>query len=342
MTDAPNGDGVLRLGLIADIQYADADDGSDFAKTEIRHFRNSLNIVNAAVDTWNAHGVEVVVQLGDIIDGLNSKLGASEKALHDVNAALSRCTAPRRLDMVGNHELYCFNREALRRHCGLNFHNTGDHFYYSVVLNAQWEAIVLDPYEISLIGYRPDHPNRQLAHCLMCQHNPAAASGLPGDWFAGLPEEKHRWVPFNGLVSTEQLDWLKIVLAASQSAGRSVLVFSHVPLVDRATKPKTVVWNCEEVLAVLDAYKDIVVAVFAGHDHGGGYAVDAGGIHHVTMNSPMTTDIGTECYAILECHDGWAQFLAHGRACSESGTNGKGGYYPELLLARGTENTMVR
>jgi len=37
------------------------------------------------------------------------------------------------------------------------------------------------------------------------------------------------------------------------------------------------------------------------------------GLHHITMNSPLTAT--GDCFAILECHEGWAHFKAYGRAC---------------------------
>merc|ERR1719352_467374 len=103
----------VRIGLIADVQYADADDGSDFAKTETRYFRNALKILASAVEVWNARGVDTVVQLGDIIDGSNSKAGESEKALSTVLGVFGRCKARRRFDLVGNHELYNFQKHEL-------------------------------------------------------------------------------------------------------------------------------------------------------------------------------------------------------------------------------------
>jgi len=115
-----------------------------------------------------------------------------------------------------------------------------------------------------------------------------------------------------------------------------------VPLFQPATKAKTVVWNCEAVLEVLHRHKDTVVAVLAGHDHDGGYAVDSAGLHHITMNSPLTATPGTDCFAVLECHEGWARFLACGRACVESQSKGAGAAYPELLLAKGAENAPRR
>ena len=42
------------------------------------------------------------------------------------------------------------------------------------------------------------------------------------------------------------------------------------------------------------------VAVFAGHLHRGGYAVDAQGVHHVTVQSPLNFD---ECF-------GWCDVYA--------------------------------
>merc|ERR1712151_192610 len=90
---------------------------------------------------------------------------------------------------------------------------------------------------------------------------------------------------------------------------------------------------------VLHAHKDSVVAVIAGHDHDGGYAIDTAGLHHITMNSPLIAKPGSDCFALLECHDdGWARFVAHGRACVESNTAGGGRSYPELILAKGVEN----
>jgi manganese-dependent ADP-ribose/CDP-alcohol diphosphatase len=42
-----------------------------------------------------------------------------------------------------------------------------------------------------------------------------------------------------------------------------------------------------------------VVAVFAGHYHKGGYAVDTEGLHHITMPSPLTH---ADCFAHVEVH----------------------------------------
>lgn len=322
------------LGLIADIQYADCDDGTDFSGQEHRYFRNSLNIARRAVDCWNAEGVDAVVQLGDIIDGCNSKLKESEKALKAVLEVLSKSVVPR-YDLIGNHELYNLHRPELEK-CGLRCGPSGGRSYYSAHLGDSWEGIFLDPFEVALIGQPQDSPAFREATQMMQDHNPQVLAGAK-DWFAGLPHEKHRYVPYNGAISQQQLEWMKTAIRSAEADSRKILVFLHVPLYEPATKAKTVVWNAEEILQVLHEHGESVVAVFAGHDHDGGYAVDEGGLHHITMNSPLTAH--GDCFAILECHDeGWAHFKAFGRACVESNTLGNGRAYPELILAKDAVN----
>lgn len=338
--DSASGGAPLRVGLISDIQYADCEDGQDFSGIEKRHYRNALSIAKAAVKHWNEAGVEVLVQLGDVIDGCNKNLGASQTALAAVTEALGQCSARTRLDLIGNHELYNISRQALPT-SGLRCCGAGGRTYRCEPLNDHWEAVCLDPYEHALIGFASQSDaGFAKAVEVMQAANPQVLRGGGGDWFTGQPEDMHRFVPYNGGVSSQQLSWLDDALSDAALAGRKALVFSHVPLYRPATKFKTLVWNAEEILRVLHAHQDTVVAVFAGHDHDGGYAVDDAGLHHVTMNSPLTAAVGSDCCAVLECHDdGWARFVAFGRACVESETLGAGRAYTELVLAKGATNS---
>merc|ERR1712224_781425 len=123
--------------------------------------------------------------------------------------------------------------------------------------------------------------------------------------------------------------------------GRKAIIFSHQPIFAEACERTAVVWNCDEVLAILHGFTDTVCAVFAGHDHYGGYAVDGKGLHHVTMSSPMVAAPGSQCWAVLELLDGRARLRCAGRAVCESRTQGRGRYYPELDLAVGACNAPV-
>ncbi|CAK9049721.1 DNA mismatch repair protein PMS1 (Postmeiotic segregation protein 1) (Protein POSTMEIOTIC SEGREGATION 1) [Durusdinium trenchii] len=335
----------FRLGLIADIQYADCEDGTDFSGSERRYFRNSLKITERAVDCWNANALVKtiailtdlqVVQLGDIIDGCNSKLQASETALKRVLEVLSRSPAPR-FDLVGNHELYNLPRDALER-CGLRC-GEGRRSYYAAHLGDFWEGIFLDPFEVALIGVPQDSPQFVEATETIRTHNPQVLTGAR-DWFTGLPTEKHRFVPYNGGISQTQLKWLESKTSLFEADSRKVLIFLHVPLYEPATKAKTVVWNAEEILHILHTHRDTVVAVFAGHDHDGGYAVDEAGLHHITMNSPLTAE--GDCFAVLECYEGWAHFKAHGHAVNSTSPLSASSEDSSVLQAMGFDSVKAQ
>lgn len=67
---------LARFGVLTDVQYADHEDAPawyDHSKT--RHYRNALNQVHIAFNKWSSepNSPEYVLQLGDIIDGLNRK-----------------------------------------------------------------------------------------------------------------------------------------------------------------------------------------------------------------------------------------------------------------------------
>ena len=107
---------AFRFGVIADIQYCDCDDASNFAGTEVRKYRGTLAQTRRAVEHWNAlsePAAACVLNLGDIIDGQNAgKYGAglafskpqSEVALTRVGDELACCRSPL-YHAIGNHEL---------------------------------------------------------------------------------------------------------------------------------------------------------------------------------------------------------------------------------------------
>jgi len=43
---------ILSFGAIADVQYANSENGADFKKTVVRRYRNSLKLLKAAIDEW--------------------------------------------------------------------------------------------------------------------------------------------------------------------------------------------------------------------------------------------------------------------------------------------------
>ena len=64
-----------------------------------------------------------------------------------------------------------------------------------------------------------------------------------------------------------------------------VVVFCHQP-VHAPDKPKSVVWNAEELLDAVHASGNVVVWL-AGHDHSGQYSRDKKGVHHLVPPAPL-------------------------------------------------------
>lgn len=74
---------LIRFGVVADVQYADNEDRlAWYDPTKTRYYRNSLAQVDKAFHNWNQQQndkIGFVLQLGDIIDGIN----AQSKENHD-------------------------------------------------------------------------------------------------------------------------------------------------------------------------------------------------------------------------------------------------------------------
>ena len=61
---------LFSFGIIADVQYADIDDGHNYTRTKGRYYRNSVNLLTEAIKCWNNMSPKpsFIFQLGDLID----------------------------------------------------------------------------------------------------------------------------------------------------------------------------------------------------------------------------------------------------------------------------------
>ena len=210
---------LFTLGLIADVQFADVEDGYNYARTVRRAFRGALVQLGRAVSWWNALDIVAVAQLGDLADGRNAALGQSEVAFERAMRELRRLRAPV-LHLIGNHELYNFQRD------GLSSRLDGAKPFYAFVPAAGHRILVLGSYQEATLGWPEGDPRRERALRTLREHNPNDVSG--GDWFRGLTGPGRRWVPFNGGLGAEQLAWLRQELRAARREGERVIVLSHV------------------------------------------------------------------------------------------------------------------
>jgi len=67
----------FSFGLIADIQYVDADDATNFAGTTQRFYRHSFNTYKEALKYWQNEVIPLpkcALVLGDILDGKTAQM----------------------------------------------------------------------------------------------------------------------------------------------------------------------------------------------------------------------------------------------------------------------------
>ena len=285
---------AYAVGLIADVQWADVDDGWNFAHTSKRCFRGALNQLSRAVDWWDSQDLAAVAQLGDLIDGRNAALGASEAALEGALKHLRRLRVPV-LHTIGNHELYNFDRHTLSARLG---HGKPDCFYFSFRAAEGHRIIVLDSFCESVNGWPEGDPRREAALRTLAEKNPNDVMNSPNNWFVGLSGVERRFVPYNGGFGDAQIAWLRGELVAAAGARERVVVLSHGIIHPKACDGTTMVWDYDKALHEVHS-AGCVAAVVCGHDHKGGYHLDPHGVHHITLCSPLNEGDDGSAFGVL-------------------------------------------
>jgi manganese-dependent ADP-ribose/CDP-alcohol diphosphatase len=281
---------LFSFGVIADIQYVDAPDAMNFQNTTMRRYRQSFDTFKDAITSWDqlVEPPKCAIVLGDILDGKSATMMNQEKCINDVLQASSGASYEM-LYCFGNHCHYSFSREDLFLKLSPRFllsevasevHSESkkstidpsfggtcspSKLFYDWSPYPDWRFISLDCYDISLIGASSEG-NKKIAEDLLAKNNPNDLT-IGSGWFNGLSYDMRRWVPYNGGISTEQLNWLKIVLKRSNENNEKVVIFCHQP-VYAPNKPQSLVWNAEETLAIIREHGNVVIWI-AGHDHGG-------------------------------------------------------------------------
>uniref|UniRef100_A0A8C5WJV2 Manganese-dependent ADP-ribose/CDP-alcohol diphosphatase n=1 Tax=Leptobrachium leishanense TaxID=445787 RepID=A0A8C5WJV2_9ANUR len=305
----------FSFGIIADIQYADIDDGYNFLKTRMRYYRNSLSLVKDAVQEWNAESVKpkFVLQLGDIIDGFNVPQKTSDASLDKILTELEKLKIPLH-HIWGNHEFYNFQREYLMEsklnskpiedemgQLSLNEDSecpSGHESFYVYHFSPfpKFRFLLIDCYDLSVIGREKSSVKYGKSLKLLKDKNPNENLNSP----RGLDED--RFVQFNGGVSCTQLNWIDGILESSDENEEKVVVVGHLPIHPDSTDTICLTWNYEEMLSVLQAHP-CVVAYFAGHDHDGGYCVDEYGIHHITFKGVIETPPESQAFGTMHVYE---------------------------------------
>ncbi|XP_028331978.1 manganese-dependent ADP-ribose/CDP-alcohol diphosphatase isoform X2 [Gouania willdenowi] len=303
-SSSPGQTPLFSFGVIADVQFADINDGFNFTGTNRRYYRSSLKLLYNALRTWSQSTVRptFILQLGDLIDGVNKRTGASQRALDTVLAAL-RGRGPAQVHHVwGNHELYNFQRSELllsELNSAPQGHTAIPGIYaYLFRPMVGFVFVVLDGYDVSPLGREEHSEEYQSALRLLRQSNSKQDlnSPPPGTIYDMFSP---RFTMFNGGFSQDQLDWLDHVLCRADQDQDKVTIICHLPVHPLSTSRTCLAWNYEQLLAVIRAHTS-VVCYMAGHDHDGGYCHDEEtGVHYVTFEGVIETPPDSDAFSTV-------------------------------------------
>lgn len=254
----------LRFGVIADPQYVDAPPAGT------RHYRASLEKLEASIAKLNQHELDFTVTLGDLID-------RDFASFDPVLERYSRLKFPHRI-VPGNHEFAVNDADKPRvlERLGLT------HGYQSFS-HGSWRLLIVDGTEISPYRYPSTDPRTA-----------EATKMLESLKSQGVSNAKS----WNGAVSDAQLRWLEEELTAAKSANQRVIICGHFPLLPSTDSHR--LWNADAVVQMIDRHPH-VAAYLNGHNHKGNYA-HSRNCHYVNFKGMVETATDNP-FAIVSCYE---------------------------------------
>lgn len=260
----------FEFGLVPDAQYCDCDPYGT------RYYRNTVDKLLSASQTFNQHNLGFTVQLGDLIDRNLSSFSTILPIYNIIQGP--------KYHVLGNHDFPVTTDQVVQI---LNMPNQYYDFKYK-----NWRFVVLDTNDLSLYA------------------NPKGSEkyNQAEDMFNTLKENnKINAQTWNGGISNQQLTWLHSVLAKATKTNEKVIVFAHMPVYPENMHN---VWNAEAVIKELEAAGN-VVAYFNGHNHAGNYALK-NGIHYVNLKGMVET-ADTTSYSIIQVYKDHLELDGYGR-----------------------------
>ena len=311
---------INKIGVIADIQYSDKDDGPNFNGTEFRRYRESLNVTKRASKSFLKEEVGAIIQLGDAIDGHskdNFTKDFKEKLSPILDIAPPNGINPEflpsrvpRLDVMGNHELYCCSRNHLSSILNDYDHDNDMLSYSREIAGGKWRLIVLDSYAISVLGYNEaeltEYTSKKFnfAKSILEQNNTSSLNHTSTIQIP--PKEKQRYDSFNGGLGQVQLKWLEKQLDDAWDKRQFVAIFSHIPISGRHGTEylwNSLHWDADDILELIKRKGSHVVACVGGHRHSFSHHCQDENdtfTHHLVIPSPLLAPVDGEAHAVLE------------------------------------------
>jgi alpha-L-fucosidase len=240
---------TISIGIATDCQYCDCEESG------VRQYRLSPAKLDSCISVFNAHKLDLVFHLGDLIDH-------NFESFDSVLPRFKKSTAPVK-HVLGNHDWMV--RREMR---GTVLDRIGlPSGYYTITLGS-WKFIVLNGNDLSYFApqTRKQKDERDSLVVWLAQN------------FRANP------MPWNGGVGREQRRWLVAELEKARQDHQKVIVLNHFPFLPKAGHN---LWNDQQMVALLSVHP-CVKACFNGHYHPGNYALQ-NGIHFVTFKGMVDT-----------------------------------------------------
>ncbi len=253
---------ILQIGLVADPQYAHKPEAGS------RYYKESLWKLEEAIDTFNYYNVDLVQNLGDIIDADWESFDSILPVYNHLSPDIEN------YHLLGNHD---FAIDSVHMRNLLEKLSMPD-YYYSYSKDG-WRFIVLDGTDYSYYSNMLHHHDSNMV-----------------DLYFDNTREKSNHYRWNSAIGEEQQNWLKQELDSANISGQKVILFSHFPI--RPLNNPHNLWNDAEMIDIIENSPN-VVAFINGHNHSGGYELK-NGIHYITISGMVETMISS--YGILELY----------------------------------------
>lgn len=271
-----NSEPILKIGLIADIQYGDLDTRGT------RFYRNSIGKLREAINDINKNNVHFTINLGDLTDRNPADLDAVIAELGKLDGNVYNVT--------GNHDyVEVKDNQALYDKLFL----PSD--YYGLDLpRLGVEFIFLNSNEISSYSNIKGNDEQELV---------AMKEKLKA-------EKRINNYSWNGAIGNDQLRWLENKLKIAQNNNTKVVLCLHHPLYPENNHNAL---NDKEILEILKKY-DCVKVVLSGHNHAGNFGY-YNNIPFVTVEGMIETE-NKNAYGIIEVFERKMIIKGKGRVTS--------------------------
>ena len=184
-------DPIFTIGIVADLQYCDADPEMN------RFFRNAPQKLDLVAEELNRHNPDFVVNLGDTIDH-------DWKSFDGIMPGFEKFRSPVH-HVLGNHDY-----EVDDQYKALVHEKIGTEKYYSIS-DKGWRFVVLDGNEISTFANPKGTNNYELAE----------------EWLKQEIVNANFW---NGGIGGSQLNWLDEQLLEADQNEEKAIIFCHFPV----------------------------------------------------------------------------------------------------------------